>query len=133
MLLFKVNLRINLLSKITHLTAIKNLKHTSRSLHLNADNEICKPQEFNTCIFGQHDPGKTPIGKTSEEEFIMEFDKKLLQQRIQEIYSQTYLKEYLPSSAMGYLPYSSQTRKKELFLISEPRPFLTLGHSSYTN
>jgi hypothetical protein len=92
MLLFKVNLRINLLSKITHLTTIKNLKHTSRSLHLNADNEICKPQEFNTCIFGQHDPRKTPMGKTSEEEFIMEFDKELLQQRIQESYSQTYLK-----------------------------------------
>jgi len=24
--------------------------------------------EFNTIIFGQHDPGKTPKGKTSEEE-----------------------------------------------------------------
>jgi hypothetical protein len=32
------------------------------------------------------------MGKTSEEEFIMEFDKELLQQIIQESYKQTYLK-----------------------------------------
>jgi hypothetical protein len=32
--------------------------------------------EMNSMIFGQHDPGKTPKGKTSEEEFIMEFLRK---------------------------------------------------------
>jgi hypothetical protein len=81
MLLFKVNLRINLLSKITHLTAIKNLKHTSRSLHLNVDNEICKPQKIYSSIFGQHDPGKTPMGKTSEEQIYYGDLKKKLQLR----------------------------------------------------
>jgi hypothetical protein len=37
---------------------------------------------MNTCVFGQHDPGKTPMGKTSKRDrYIMEISKQMLQQR----------------------------------------------------
>jgi hypothetical protein len=43
----------------------KNRKYPLDLLHFNADKEICKPQKLYTGIFGQHDPGKAPMGKTS--------------------------------------------------------------------
>jgi hypothetical protein len=39
-------------------------------------------------IFGQHEPGKTSKGKTSEEEIYYEFLRRKLQQKIQVCYSQ---------------------------------------------
>jgi hypothetical protein len=44
--------------------------------------------EFYSSIFGQHDPGKTPKGKTSEEEIYYGALRKILQQRLQVCYSQ---------------------------------------------
>jgi hypothetical protein len=38
--------------------------------------------------FGQHDPGKTPKGKTGEEEIYYEFLSRKLQQKIQVCYNQ---------------------------------------------
>jgi hypothetical protein len=48
------------------------VRYTSDLFLLNADNKNMHTTEFNTSIFGQHDPGKTPKRKTSEEKFIME-------------------------------------------------------------
>jgi hypothetical protein len=43
----------------------------SRPFQLNADKEISKPQDLYIDIFGQHDLGKTPMGKTSRREILL--------------------------------------------------------------
>jgi hypothetical protein len=61
----------SLLSMISTYKTLQNNKYPLDLLHFNVDKEICKPQDLYTCIFGQHDHGKTPIEKISRKEILL--------------------------------------------------------------
>jgi hypothetical protein len=52
-----------LLSKLAHIKLHKNSEYPLGSLHLLSEIKECKPQDLYKYIFGQHDPGKTPMEK----------------------------------------------------------------------
>jgi hypothetical protein len=54
----------------------QNIKTPLGYLHLLAEIKECKPQDLYMSIFGQHDLGKNPMGKTSWKiNFIMEISR----------------------------------------------------------
>jgi hypothetical protein len=61
--------------------------------------------DFYTMIFGQRDPGKTPKGKTSEEDFIMELLMKCLQQRSEHLMTNLIQLIYLELAAPSFLKF----------------------------
>jgi hypothetical protein len=69
------------MSIISTFKLIQKRKYPLDILHFNTAKETCKPHKLYTCILGQHDPGKTPMGKTSWRENLLWSFKEMLQQR----------------------------------------------------